>query len=237
MEGKKIEKSLVLHCDQVTAGYNKQTILHDIHFHAYEGEFVAILGANGVGKTTFFRAILHLLPIQTGFFQVMEREIKTKDDQEWVRSQVGYVPQRQEQGKFPISVFDAVLLGRWGKTFSYFKRPSKTDRKAVKEMLDTIGLSDMANKDCRALSGGQIQRLNIARALVREPKILLLDEPTTHLDTKAQDILLKLIHRIREDTNLTVLMISHDQRQAERLADRIVSLHKGKLHDGLVIES
>lgn len=231
MGGSQIKESVALKFSGIEAGYHKQIILKDLSLTVKEGEFVAIIGDNGVGKTTLFRAILHLLPIQNGLFQVMERNIINKEDKEWVRSQIGYVPQRQEKGKFPISVFDAVLLGRWGKTFSYLRKPSKEDRDVVSEMLQIIGLEELQDKDCRSLSGGQIQRLNIARALVRDPKILLLDEPTTHLDTSAQKILLHLIRDIRKRSGLTVLMISHDHRHAEMLADRIVYLRDGHLYD------
>lgn len=215
--------------DLTEAGYQDKTILKNVRLTVRQGEFLALLGENGAGKTTLFRAILQLLPLQKGSVRVLGREIAGKENRSWVRAQIGYVPQRQEKGRFPISVFDAVLLGRWGKTFSYLRRPQRQDREAVDAMLETIGLGALRNADCRALSGGQMQRLNIARALVREPKILMLDEPTTHLDTEAQAILHECIEQVREQSQITVMMISHDQRQAERIADRLIWLQQGQI--------
>jgi ABC-type Mn2+/Zn2+ transport system ATPase subunit len=224
------ECEMALECRLAEAGYGREAILRNLELRVRHKEFVAILGDNGAGKTTLFRAILHLLPKQRGTFRVLGRQIRSKEDQAWIRSQVGYVPQRQEKGRFPISVFDAVLLGRWGKTFSYFRRPGREDRRAVDHMLALIGLEALRNQDCRNLSGGQMQRLNIARALVREPRILLLDEPATHLDAEAQSILSDLVRGIRDHSDLTVLMISHDRIQAEAMADRVVYIRQGSLH-------
>ncbi len=197
------------------------------------GEFLAILGENGAGKTTLFRAILRLLPDLEGTVRVLGRTIKTPEDGNWVRSQAGYVPQNRDGGRLPISVFDAVMLGRWGKSFAYLRRPTRHDREITSSILDIMGLQGMSFKDCRSLSGGQSQRVLIARALVREPSILLLDEPTTYLDNSSKQMLEQLIGQIRNKLSLTVLMISHDAEYALRMADRVVRLQCGHIEKRL----
>lgn len=155
--------------------------------------------------------------------------MERKSDQRWARSQIGYVPQTQGQGQFPISVFEAVLLGRWGTSFAYLRRPSSKDKDIAERMLKIVGLQDFKEQDCRSLSGGQKQRLNIARALVREPRILLLDEPTTFLDRESQEMLTSLIDDLRKSLNVLVLMITHEHGYVKGISDRTVLLQAGTM--------
>ncbi|MFZ5647002.1 MAG: metal ABC transporter ATP-binding protein [Bacillota bacterium] len=219
----------------ILAGYGNAPVLSGLSLSVKSGECLAILGENGAGKTTLFRAILYLLPDMAGSIRVLGRTVKTREDGAWVRSRVGYVPQGQGKGSLPISVFDAVMLGRWGKSFSYLRRPGVRDRELTANILDVVGLWDLRYKDCRALSGGQIQRVHIARALVREPLILLLDEPTTYLDDASRDALARLIDQVRKKWPLTILMISHDGQYARRLADRAVYLRRGRIEKDLEV--
>ncbi|MCL6612816.1 MAG: metal ABC transporter ATP-binding protein [Peptococcaceae bacterium] len=227
--------SCALWLSGVRAGYGKAPVLNGLSLSVKKGEHLAILGENGAGKTTLFRAILHLLPDIAGTIRVLGRDVKSREDGAWVRSRVGYVPQGQGKGRLPISVFEAVMLGRWGKSFSYFRRPGARDRELTAEILDVVGLWDLRDKDCRALSGGQTQRLHIARALVREPQILLLDEPTTYLDDASRDVLARLIDQVRKKWPLTMLMIIHDWQYARRLADRAVYLRRGRIEECLEV--
>jgi ABC-type Mn2+/Zn2+ transport system ATPase subunit len=215
----------------IEAGYGKERVLRGLSLSVNRGECLAVLGENGAGKTTLFRTILHLLPGLAGTVRVLGRTVRTQEDGAWVRSQAGYVPQSQGQGKLPISVFEAVMLGRWGKYFSYLRRPGAGDREITSNMLDIVGLGNLRHNDCRSLSGGQLQRVNIARALVREPAILLLDEPTTYLDADSRDAFTRLIKAVREKWDLTVLMISHDREYARQMADRVVHLRRGSLEE------
>lgn len=224
--------SEVLMLSGIEAGYGKERILRGLNLTVKKGEYVVIHGDNGAGKTTLFRTILALLPNVTGNIRILGRMIGNKADGVWVRSQIGYVPQSQGKGRLPISVFDAVMLGRWGKSFKYFKRPTAEDRELTMNVLEIIGLKDFSARDCRALSGGQYQRMNIARALVREPQILLLDEPTTYLDAAAREMLNQLIEEVRQKWSLTVLMISHDKNRANLPANRVVHLRQGRIIEG-----
>ncbi|SCY92694.1 metal ABC transporter ATP-binding protein [Alkaliphilus peptidifermentans] len=226
-------KGNAIELTNIAVGYGDTPILRGVDFKVKVGEFVSILGENGAGKTTLFKSILQILPLMSGKIKIFDREVSNGRDNTWLRSQIGYVPQRHNQGNFPISVFDATLLGRWGSSFSYFKRPSAEDKEITMEILNTVDLSHMLQHDCRRLSGGQTQRLNIARALVRKPKILLLDEPTTHLDAEAQNKLDITIASIRKQYDLSILMISHNQSHALKLSNRVVHLSKGKIHPGL----
>lgn len=226
-----MNKDTAIDLQDVTMGYGDLIVLNKISFSVQQGEFVCIFGENGAGKTTLFKGILQLLPLYNGTIKIFSKDVTQGKDKTWLRSQIGYVPQRHSQGNFPISVFDATLLGRWGTSFAYFKRPSKEDRDITHAILNLVDLLDLKDRDCRRLSGGQIQRLNIARALVRNPKILLLDEPTTHLDLDSQNVLDKTIKGIRSQYNLTILMISHDHVHSRRVSDRVVYLRKGKLYE------
>jgi ABC-type Mn2+/Zn2+ transport system ATPase subunit len=204
----------------VKAGYGHQFVLDSVSLMVGRHESVAILGENGAGKTTLLRLILGLIKPWSGSIEVEGRAIESEADRRWARQRIGYVMQGSVPGRLPISVEDAVLLGRWGKAFSYLTRPSKQDRAATMKMLALVGIEDLKRKDCRELSGGQVQRLNIARALVREPGILLLDEPTTHLDKNAQIALVDLLSDIRRTLGLSMVVVSHDEDQARSLADR-----------------
>lgn len=223
-------KQNVLELSNITMGYGSRIILKDIHLHVKAGEFVSIFGENGAGKTTLFKGILQLLPLMKGSIRISNTDVTNGKNITWLRSQIGYVPQKHTQGSFPISVFDAVLLGRWGSSFAYFKKPSAEDKRLAREILELVALDHMSSHDCRKLSGGQTQRLNIARALVRQPKILLLDEPTTHLDIESQKNLDKTIESIRKQYTLSILMISHDHEHARLVSDRVVHLKNGQLH-------
>ncbi|WP_438496951.1 ATP-binding cassette domain-containing protein [Paenibacillus sp. IHBB 3054] len=133
--------SYAIEISRYSGGYNQTDILNELSFHVPMGESVAILGENGTGKTTFFRALLQLLPKQTGELRILGRQVLSSRDKQWVRSQIGYVPQTQGAGKFPISAEDSVLLGRWGKSFSWGIRPSRNDRELSKYYMEASEVS------------------------------------------------------------------------------------------------
>lgn len=223
-------KEYAIELKDVTIGYNHTPVLHDVSIKVKVGELVAIFGENGAGKTTLFKGILQMLPLMKGSITILNKDVTKRLDKTWHRSQIGYVPQKHSQGNFPICVFDAILLGRWGTSFSYFKRPTKEDRKITEEMLEVVGLKEIMYQDCRKLSGGQTQRLNIARALVRKPQILLLDEPTTHLDLGSQSKFDEIIKTIRNQYDLSILMISHDHVHSKNISDRVIYLQDGRVY-------
>jgi len=204
----------------VSAGYGSQLVLDSVDLLLPRGQSIAVFGENGAGKTTLLKLILGLIKPWSGTVEVAGRRIESEADRRWLRQRIGYVPQGSIPGKLPITVQDAVLLGRWGKAFSYLKRPNKHDREAASRMLELVGIADLGHKDCRELSGGQIQRMNIARALVREPEILLLDEPSTYLDKSSQTALAELLCKIRQCLQLSIVVVSHDEALALKFADK-----------------
>lgn len=224
-----MSRTYAIQLKNLTMAYENQNVFENVDLHVEAGEFVTVFGENGAGKTTLFKGILQLLPIVKGKIKIFDVDVTEGKDKAWLRSQIGYVPQGHTRGNLPMSVFDAVLLGRWGTSFSYLKRPSSEDRKITDEILAVVELSEMKHHDSRKLSGGQIQRLNIARALVRKPPILLLDEPATHLDLESQKKLDKTISTVRQQYELSILMISHNQEHARAVSDRIVHLKDGKM--------
>ncbi|MGE6663895.1 metal ABC transporter ATP-binding protein [Paenibacillus xylanexedens] len=185
-----------------TAGYGTSPVLHKLDFQGDHGETIAITGANGAGKTTLFKVILGLIPMREGSMSIGGRRMEHKKDFKWAQKKIGFVPQGVQKGNLPITVFEYV------------------------------GLTELANQDCKDLSGGQQQRMNIARALIREPDILLLDEPSTHLDTFSRDLLYRLIDEYRQRApQLLTLMITHQLEETEHLHDRICLMKDGTLTD------
>jgi ABC-type Mn2+/Zn2+ transport system ATPase subunit len=224
----------VVELSSISAGYARQEVLSSIDFSLAEGECCAILGENGAGKTTLFKVIMGLLIPWSGCVRILGRELDTAGARGWARRQIGYVPQARSDGRLPIQVHDAVLLGRWGTSFAGLRRPSSSDRQLVIETLELLGLGELALSDCRELSGGQKQRVAIARALVRKPQLLLLDEPTTYLDVAARDNLPELLSTIRRELGLSVLVISHDAKSLGKVIDRAVVLQDGTLYSAQV---
>ncbi len=197
--------------EKVTAGYEGDMILRSIDFEVEARQFIGVIGPNGIGKTTLFRVIMGLLPVRSGTVRVLGRHLRDEASRRWVRLRTGYLAQQNDPGHMPITVFDSVLLGRWGR-FQYRYWPGAKDRQRAEAMLDLVGMSAYADSDWRELSGGQQQRVSLARALVRTPQLLILDEPTTYLDDEAQKELMRLICDVHRSHALTTLMISHDRR-------------------------
>jgi len=216
----------------VSGGYGKrmsQPVLREVNLALMPGELVALTGPNGAGKTSLFRAMLHLLPWQIGTVLLNGEELGSPSANTRARTQIGYVPQTHGKGAFPITVRDAILLGRWGSSFAWLRRPGKEDRRITEEMAEAVGLEPLLETDCRSLSGGQQQRLHMARALVRQPKLLLLDEPSTYLDDNSRSSTMELVRELRNCFHFAALMISHDGALVENWADRVLRLEGGRL--------
>ena len=222
-------KSSVIAIEDLCSGYGREIVLRSLSFKLLEGQSLGIAGPNGAGKTTLFKVILGLVKPIRGSVVVMGRELKNEKDRSWVRRQLAYVPQQSVRGKLPVSVLDAVLMGRWGKTFGFLKKPQTEDKIAVGQALKEVGLSHKEKVDCRALSGGELQKVAIARALVRDASVMLLDEPTTYLDHRSKEDLVELIARIREERKISLITISHDPSHLEQIADDIFQMENGRL--------
>lgn len=217
-------REIILDIRNLTAGYAGKPVLRELNLTIDRGEAVGISGANGAGKTTLFKVILGLVPYWQGRVTILGRALDSARNRSWVRRQIGYVPQQTLSGKLPVSVHDGVLMGRWGLGFAYHRRVTPEERRLVAEILRRVGLARLEWQDCRRLSGGQQQKMAIARALIREAPLVLLDEPTTYLDRSSQGEIMALLQELRREQRLTLVMISHDRPQLQRLSDHLYDL-------------
>jgi len=204
--------------------YRNKNVLREIGFSIEQGKVVAVLGPNGVGKTTLLKCLNRILRPKGGSVLLEEEnllELGTMD----IARRVGYVPQRVETGR--LTAFDAVLLGRrphigWDVT--------PRDLAMVDAIFTKLKMEPLRLAYIDEMSGGELQKVAIARALVQEPKVLLLDEPTSNLDLKNQVDILTTIREIVRDHNIAAIMTMHDLNQALRFADTFIFIKDGTVH-------
>jgi ABC-type Mn2+/Zn2+ transport system ATPase subunit len=210
--------------DHATLGYGRRVILSDLTFYIPEGDFLGMVGPNGAGKTTILRAILRTLDPLSG----------TVTHAAGIR--FGYVPQRdQVDYNFPLTVIDVVMMGRYDR-IGLGRRPGANDRKLACAALDHVGILDLGDQPLSSLSGGQKQRTLIARALVGQPNVLVLDEPTNGMDLVATTQILGLVRELHERDKLTVLMVSHALNEVANYVERIALVVNGGFRIGTVDE-
>ncbi|MFJ6984328.1 MULTISPECIES: metal ABC transporter ATP-binding protein [unclassified Streptomyces] len=211
----------------VRADLGARPVLRGIDLTVRRGEVVALLGANGSGKSTAVRTVIGQVPVAAGRIELFGTD--RRRFREWRR--VGYVPQRTTAaGGVPATVTEVVSSGRLSRT--RFGLLRKADHAAVRHALELVGMADRAKDPVDALSGGQHQRVLIARALAAEPELLIMDEPMAGVDLASQEI---LAHTLREqvDQGTTVLLVLHELGPLEPLIDRAVVLRDGCVtHDG-----
>ena len=198
-------------------------ILHDVSFEARSGECLAILGNNGAGKSTLLKCFSHILKPQSGSVRVDGAELLTMSHGEMARN-VAFVAQNPPASH--LTVYDMLLLGRkpymkWGATAE--------DYRLVDEMLSALGLEDMAVRPMDRLSGGEQQKIMLARALVQQPKVLLLDEPTSNLDIYNQHEVMKLVREIAVKDGILVVVVIHDLNLAVQHCDRFLFIKDGRV--------
>ncbi len=196
--------NIVLKLDNVSFSYNGRRVLENVSFEVPEKDFLALLGPNGGGKTTLLKLCVGLLKPQSGTITLLG----SKPEQ--VKHLIGYVPQESNPNPtFPIRVMDVVLMGRLNKRKRrFFRKFSEQDYQIVEDTLKRLGLWELRERPVSNLSGGQRQRVMIARALVAEPEIIFMDEPTASVDRKFQTELYELLKELNEE--MTVIVVSHD---------------------------
>ncbi|TQK99314.1 zinc transport system ATP-binding protein [Streptomyces puniciscabiei] len=227
MTGDPMTSEPVISLRGVTAELGARPVLRGIDLTVGRGEVVALLGANGSGKSTAIRTIIGQVPVSGGAIELFGTPRRAFRD--WAR--VGYVPQRTTAaGGVPATVTEIVSSGRLSRTrFGVFR---KADREAVHRALELVGMADRAKDSVNALSGGQHQRVLIARALVAEPELLIMDEPMAGVDLASQEVLAGTLKQ-QVDSGTTVLLVLHELGPLEPLIDRAVVLRDGcVLHDG-----
>jgi len=210
----------------VSASYDHQPALAQVSFQVPQGSFAALIGPNGAGKSTLLRVLLGLLDPDAGRVEVFGRPPGD------AAVGIGYVPQRVVIPRgFPITVLDVVLMGRYG-LLGPGRRPRRLDRARAREALAQVQMEETARRRFQDLSGGQQQRVLIARALVGEPRLLLLDEPTAGLDSGARARFYALVCDLQHAGGLTLLVATHDLDVVGEHADELVLLDREVLMEG-----
>ena len=198
--------------------YGKQAILDDVSFNAQSGECVGILGNNGAGKSTLITCINRILTPKSGEVIIDGKPVRQMSRNEMART-IAYVAQKNEMNH--ATVFDCVLLGRK----PYMKWAISPEDIAICEaVIRRVGLEDFQVRCLDELSGGELQKVMLARALVQQPKVLLLDEPTSNLDPRNQYEMMALVQQIAREQGITVLIVIHDLNLALRYCDRFYFL-------------
>ena len=195
-------KNSIIQIQNVWFAYNGKTVLQDVSLDIQRGDFIAMIGPNGGGKTTLLKLMLGLLKPDQGSIKVLG------DPTEKASHHIGYVPQDVHFNRsFPITAIDVVLMGKL-RPDKRWALSSAKDRREALDALDRMEIADCASRKIDSLSGGQRQRVFISRALVVQPKILLLDEPTASIDARGQAEFYRLLKALNKD--ITILVVSHD---------------------------
>ncbi len=216
---------MTLAVSQLGFSFGPQRIFSDISFSVGGGEILSIIGPNGAGKSTLLRCLNGLLSPERGEITVNGRDIRTLGRKVLGRA-IGYVPQNSAD-TFGFSVFDMVLIGR-AAHIDTFSAPKVADHRAAERALELVGLQALRDRNFNELSGGQAQLVAIARALAAEPGIILLDEPTAHLDIYNQAQVLKVLRRLTEDRVLSVIMTTHSPDHAFLFSSKVLLMQPGR---------
>ena len=204
----------------VSYNYNSESVLENVSFDVEEGDFLGIIGPNGAGKTTLFHCMLGLLNSYSGKITILNQDIKKYKK---IFRKIGYIPQKKSiDQKFPLTVKELVSLSL----------PRNTSKNIVLEILKQVGLYKLKNKTIGQLSGGQQQRVLIAKALVNNPIILMLDEPTNELDHKSQNDFYSLLKELNEKNKITIIWSSHDMDAVNKYANKVSCINKRMFFHG-----
>jgi iron complex transport system ATP-binding protein len=216
---------LMLEVKSLAFSYGNRPVFKNISFSLKKGEIMCILGPNGAGKSTLIKCIAGILKPDNGSVFIQGEDTVSLGVRGIARN-IGYVPQQNEV-VFPFTVLDFVVMGR-APHLSMFASPGAEDIKLAKESLATVGISDLTERPVAKLSGGQSQMVLIARALVQKPALLLLDEPTSHLDFGNQILVLETVQKLAS-LGMSIVMNTHMPDHAFLLGDRAAALSGGRL--------
>ena len=221
----------VIEIKNLNFGYNEKLILKDINLEVEKGDFLAISGQNGSGKTTLIKILTGELRKQSGEINILGKAIENIDD----FSDIGYVPQLSESRDitFPLTCFEYVILNLY-REFNVFKRPTKEVVRKTNDIFKRLDIESLKDRPFNKLSGGQQQRVMIARSMVANPKILILDEPTVGIDQKSKEEFLDLLAHLNKRHDITILIISHEMDLIDKFVNKTRVLKEGRLIDAWI---
>lgn len=214
-----------VHIENLSVHYGHTPAIMGVCLNVSDGEYLGIIGPNGGGKSTLLKAILGLIPVSSGNISIYGGNAHKN------RSLVGYVPQfALLNRKFPISLFEVVLTGHLKQGIAPFFRYSSKDNESVYTLLEKVGITDLANRQISELSGGEFQKMLIARALATNPKLLLLDEPTASVDAASRDQIYSLLAELNK--NMTIILVTHDLLAVSSQVTRLACLNGQLVYHG-----
>ncbi len=213
----------------MTVAYDRKPVLWDVDLDIPSGQLICIVGPNGAGKSTLLKACLDLVPTVSGDIRFWGKNISRR------RGRVAYVPQRESvDWDFPVNALDVVAMGTYRK-LGWCRPVGKRQRKAAREALERVGLQDLMDRQISQLSGGQQQRVFLARALVQDPDLYLMDEPFASVDASTEEAILEVMRQLRE-SGRTVVCVHHDLQTVRESFDWVVMLNMRVVAAGPVEE-
>jgi zinc transport system ATP-binding protein len=213
----------IIEVKNLSVHYGQTEALKNISFEIEKGDFIGLAGPNGGGKTTLIKAILNLIPISNGEIKILGNSIERFND--W--SKIGYLPQKSStiNALFPATVDEIITLGLLSQK-KIPKRITQNDKIKVNQILKELGISDLKNRMISELSGGQQQKVLLARALVSNPEILIFDEPSTALDPNSRESFFALVQKLNKKDGIAIILITHDTGYIGSYANKLLYLDR-----------
>lgn len=221
----------IIRIENLCCLHRGKTLLTIDQFDVRRGEVLAILGPNGAGKSTLFKILCGMRSARADTLEILDTPIQnlSRWSKDRLRVRIGYIPQ-ELAGKceMPLTVREIVAIGQTGRK-GLFRRLGRDDRKKVDHWLDFLKISHLADRPYGELSGGEMRRVLLAKAMVQQPELLLLDEPASHMDLQTREQLVELLDELYRQTGLTILLVSHEVEIIPACCRRIVLLHQGSI--------
>ena len=216
----------IISVENVSFAYNKENVLEDIILSIDEGDFAGIVGCNGSGKSTLMKLLIGQISPSKGKIKLFDEELSKSNK----LNKVGYVPQisLSSGATFPATVEEVVMANLYSK-IGFMRFPKKEHKEKVKEALRIVNMEEYSKRLIGNLSGGQQQRVRIAKALVSDPKIIILDEPTTGIDAQSEEQLYALLNKLNKESKITIIIVSHDFKKISQYTNKIFVVENNKV--------